>query len=169
MIDRLDDPAERLSEANQAIGSPPPSDNSDSDNPLEFPQPVSLSPGAKPVTPPIPADESQSTDVSRRQPTKGKVVKRMRTRASNHLATLFATLSSESEVEFVEESDVGMTKTNRAKDSRRDRKGKGRAASESVENNGGESIWTRRSFHVANFSTVASPSGSATPKPQSIK
>ena len=101
MIEGLDDLVEHLSEVNQAIRSPPPSDNSDSDNPLEFPQPISISPGAKPVTPPIPADESQSTDVSRCQPTKGKVVKCMHTMASNHLATLFATLSSESRLNLL--------------------------------------------------------------------
>lgn len=139
MIEGIGNPTEHLSsKATKAIGSPLP-DNFHSDSSVEFPELVFPSPGAKPVTPSIPANESQSTDISRRQLKKGKAVKHMRTRASKRLATLFATSSSESEVEVVEESAVGIKNTNCTKGSRRDWKGKGRAASESAKNNRGRS------------------------------
>lgn len=128
------------SKVNQAIGThPSPSENANSDSSVDFPEFTFPSPDKEPAPPPAPATRSRTANVSGRQFTECKAIKHMRTRASKHLATLCATSSSESEVEVVEGSVLGLMKTNHTKGSHCNRKGKGRAVSESVENNRGGS------------------------------
>ena len=128
------------SKANQAIGTHPlPSENANSDSSVDFPEFTFPSPDKKPAPPPALATWSRTANVFGHQFTERKAIKHMWTRASKCLAMLGATSSSESEVEVVEGSVLGLTKTNHTKGSHRNRKGKGRAVSESIENNRGGS------------------------------